>query len=45
MRFGVWDPHGNPGRRPKDRAQRFGVIGMKTGRRPKNRAEAVAVLL
>ena len=29
MRFGVWDPHGNPGRRPKDRAQRFGVIRMK----------------
>ena len=30
MRFGVWDPHGNPGRRPKDRAQRFGVIRRKT---------------
>ena len=24
------NPHGNPGRRPKDRAQRFGVIRRKT---------------
>ena len=31
MRFGVWDPHENPGRRPKDRANALGCgIRMKT---------------
>ena len=26
MRFGVWDPHGNPGRRPKNRAVVVAVL-------------------
>ena len=31
MRFGVWDPHENPGRRPKNRASGLGCgIRMKT---------------
>ena len=46
MRFGVWDPHGNPGRRPKDRAAAVrGHPHENPRRRPKNRAEVVAVLL
>ena len=46
MRFGVWDPHGNPGRRPKDRAAAVrGHPQENPGRRPKNRAGVVAVLL
>ena len=44
MRFGVWDPQENPGRRPKDRASGLGcVIRMKTpGNRPKNRYRATS---
>ena len=46
IRFGVWDPHGNPGRRPKDRAAAVrGHPHENPGRRPQNRVGVVAVLL